>query len=398
MKNFSITKLLISIAFLGCVTCGIHAMETYQVSSPSGKVKLEINQAENGLFYYSFMGGNKTLLQQSRLGYQLTNGEDLPGKSWFVSSLSRRTHSDVWHPVWGKRRAVSDCYNELTLQVATNAKQAIDEMQLEFRVYNEGVAFRYVVPQRQKGRCKVSGELTNYVFTGDYTAWFYNGEYANIGPEKLSESAGTRSPVMTVKADATHYMAIHEADLRHGMPLSLSSTKGSTSFEVEKHPAELYGGFNSAWRILFYGDTPGVMVDSHLVELLNLDPSSDYDFSWVKPGIALWDWRINGAKVGDFTYTMSYPSWIRMVNFASEQGFNYLVLDANWYGPEFEKNSDPTVGDKANDVRKLIVYAKAKGVGIWLYLNDVGGRQYPLAQTLQQYAQWGVAGVKYGFM
>jgi len=59
MKNFSITKLLISIAFLGCVTCGIHAMETYQVSSPSGEVKLEINQAENGLFYYSFMGRNK---------------------------------------------------------------------------------------------------------------------------------------------------------------------------------------------------------------------------------------------------------------------------------------------------------------------------------------------------
>ena len=75
-----------------------------------------------------------------------------------------------------------------------------------------------------------------------------------------------------------------------------------------------------------------------------------------------------------------------------------LVLDANWYGPEFEQGSDPVKGDKARDVRKLIQYGKQKGVGIWLYLNDVGGRNYPLEETLKQYGAWGAAGVKYGFM
>ena len=156
-------------------------------------------------------------------------------------------------------------------------------------------------------------------------------------------------------------------------------------------------GYASAWRVVLYGDQPGDLVDSHLIELLNPDPQGD--FSWVKPGVAVWDWRINGAITDDgFKYTMTYPSWIRMVDFAAEQGFKYLVLDANWYGPEFESDSDPITGEKAKDVQRLLAYAKDKGVGIWLYLNDVGGRKYPIEKTLKQYGDWGAAGVKYGFM
>ena len=141
-----------------------------------------------------------------------------------------------------------------------------------------------------------------------------------------------------------------------------------------------------------------MLTDSHLLELLNPDPDSRYDFSWVKPGLAVWDWRINGAVWDGFTYGMSYPSWVRMVDFAAEQGFKYLVLDANWYGPEFESDSDPVKGEKAQDVQRLLKYGKEKGVGIWLYLNDVGGRKYPIEKTLKQYGDWGAAGVKYGFM
>lgn len=107
---------------------------------------------------------------------------------------------------------------------------------------------------------------------------------------------------------------------------------------------------------------------------------------------------MNGAEIDGFRYEMSYPSWVRAVDFAAEQGFAYLVLDANWYGPEFATDSDPINGDKANDVRRLIEYGKQKGVGIWLYLNDVGGKQYPIEETLKQYRKWGAVGVKYGFM
>lgn len=74
------------------------------------------------------------------------------------------------------------------------------------------------------------------------------------------------------------------------------------------------------------------------------------------------------------------------------------MLDANWYGPEHEAESNPISGDKSSDVKRIIQYGKEKGVGVWLYLNDVGGRRYPIEETLSQYASWGAAGIKYGFM
>lgn len=87
-----------------------------------------------------------------------------------------------------------------------------------------------------------------------------------------------------------------------------------------------------------------------------------------------------------------------MVDFAAERGFAYLVLDANWYGPEFDQKSDPVKGEKAKDVQRLIQYAGVKKVGIWLYLNDVAGSNYSMEQTLEQYEKWGAVGIKYGFM
>ena len=214
------------------------------------------------------------------------------------------------------------------------------------RAYNEGVAFRYVSPQDAGSAL----ELTTFNFAGDYTAWFYNGERHNIGPERLTETDGERLPVMTVKAADDLYLAVHEACLDEGEPLKLKSEKGQCLFSVSVKPHLLHAGYQSAWRVVLCGNRPGDLVDSHLLELLNPEPSGDYDFSWVKPGVALWDWRINGAQWEGFHYTMSYPSWERMVDFAAEQGFAYLVLDANWYGPEFEQGSDPVKGDKARDV------------------------------------------------
>lgn len=310
-----------------------------------------------------------------------------------MGKVTRNKVNSVWKPLWGKRAVVPDKYNEMKLSFVNEAKSS-DALEVVARAYNEGVAFRYVSPQDAGSAL----ELTTFNFAGDYTAWFYNGERHNIGPERLTETDGERLPVMTVKAADDLYLAVHEACLDEGEPLKLKSEKGQCLFSVSVKPHLLHAGYQSAWRVVLCGNRPGDLVDSHLLELLNPEPSGDYDFSWVKPGVALWDWRINGAQWEGFHYTMSYPSWERMVDFAAEQGLAYLVLDANWYGPEFEQGSDPVKGDKARDVRKLIQYGKQKGVGIWLYLNDVGGRNYPLEETLKQYGAWGAAGVKYGFM
>jgi alpha-glucosidase len=179
--------------------------------------------------------------------------------------------------------------------------------------------------------------------------------------------------------------------LESGQPLQLQAKKGSTHFTVPSKNG-------NAWRVIMYGREWGDLVDSHLLELLNPPPPAGSDFSWVKPGVAVWDWRINGAIADSFKYGMNLPSWKRMIDFASENNMKALVLDADWYGPEFDQQSDPLKGGKVQQVHEVIQYGKEKGIGVWLYLNDVGGRKYSLEETLKQYGEWGASGVKYGFM
>ncbi|WP_337812801.1 glycoside hydrolase family 97 N-terminal domain-containing protein [Parabacteroides johnsonii] len=369
----------------------------YQVFSPDKKLVMAIQRHNDGLLTYTFAANREVLIKESSLGFKLESQETVPSSGWKIENVSDRQVRNEWRPLWGKRAVVKDHFNELVIDLLNPAGQP-ERMQLVVRGYNDGFAFCYKIPEGEGECVNVQSELTAYNFAGDYTAWFYNGENHNIGPEKLTETDGTRLPVMTVKAGDRHYMAIHEACLETGAPLVLQSKGGESLFSVASKPADLSPGYTSAWRVVLYGTTPGVLTDSHLLELLNPDPDSRYDFSWVKPGLAVWDWRINGAVWDGFTYGMSYPSWVRMVDFAAEQGFKYLVLDANWYGPEFESDSDPVKGEKAQDVQRLLKYGKEKGVGIWLYLNDVGGRKYPIEKTLKQYGDWGAAGVKYGFM
>jgi len=343
--------------------------EPIALDSPDGHLKLTFEIAADGGVTHSLAVDGQPVIAPSPVGF--AGGR--------FAAVKRRSENSVWKPVWGKRATVPDRYREATLDLGG--------YQIQARAYDDGVAFRYVFP----GKKPDGAEATTFHFAGDYTAWYYNGENHNLGPEKLSVAKGKRSPVMTIKTDNSGYLALHEADLSEGEPLMLEPKQGETAFGIVSSPT-------SAWRVIMFGRTPGALVDSHLIELLNPAPPAGMDFSWVKPGVAVWDWRIDGAKVDGFRYEMSLPSWKRMVDFAAENGIPHLVLDANWYGPEFGHGSDPVKGGKVEQVKAIIAYGKTKKVGVWLYLNDIGGRKFSLEDTLKQYGEWGAAGVKYGFM
>jgi len=343
--------------------------ETVLLDSPDGHLKLTFEVAADGGVTHALAVDGKPVITPSPVGF-------VGGR--FVG-VTRRVENSVWKPVWGKRSVVPDCYREATIDLGS--------YQLKARAYDDGVAFRYVFP----GAKPTGTEATAFLFAGDYTAWYYNGENHNVGPEKLSGIKGQRKPVATLKTDTGAYLALHEADLPEGEPLLLDARGGDTTLRIASKPS-------ASWRVVMFGRNPGALVDSHLIELLNPQPPAGMDFSWVKPGVTVWDWRIDGAKVDGFKYEMSLPSWKRMVDFAAENRIPHLVLDANWYGPEFGHDSDPVKGGKVDQVREIIAYGKAKKVGVWLYLNDVGGRKFPLEETLKQYGEWGAAGVKYGFM
>lgn len=377
------------------VMSAVATAKNYSLRSPDKKNQITFMENEDGVFRYQVHTDKKLFILPSSLGLKMTDGSVVPSAGWTVSEVDYQDVNTTWTPVWGKRQVVPEVYKQMTINLSAK-HEPIQNMQIIFRAYDDGVAFKYVLPQQAEKGLIVDVETTEFHFAGDYTAWYYNNENHNLGPEKLSECGGTRKPVMTIKADDVHYAALHEANLVDGDPLLLQSEKGSSCFTVASHQSVKADGYTSAWRTLLMGDTPGKLVDSHLLELLN--PLPQGDFSWVKPGVAMWDWRMNGAVVDGFSYEMSYPTWERAVDFASEHGFSYLVLDANWYGPEFESGSDPLKGGKVESVKKLIRYGKSKNVGIWLYLNDVGGKKYPVEETLKQYGEWGAAGVKYGFM
>lgn len=363
----SIGKSLALVAALFQLTTARAAESPVTLSSPDAKLQMTFGITPEGLITFTFDADGRKLLDPSPTG--LTKG--------VMSDVTRRSVKSVWKPLWGKRAIVPEVFNEVMIDMKS--------YQFVARAYNDGVAFKTIGSDP-------GAELTRYNFAGDFTAWYYNGEQHNLGPEKLSKAVGDRRPPMTVQADEKAFMALLEANIPDGAdPFSFQVIQGEKALKVASR-------FSSAWRVIFYGRSPGDLVDSHLLELLNPAPDPNLDFSWVKPGVGVWDWRINGAKVDGFDYTMSYPSWIRMVDFAAENHFAYLVLDANWYGKEFAKESNPTAGGYAADARKLIAYAKEKNVGIWLYMNDVAGRSYPIEETLKTYHEWGAVGVKYGFM
>ena len=360
----------------------------FKVKSPDRKTVFSLEMASDGSLRYSLTRNGELTIGWSEIGYSTSEGI-APKAEALTAKGGRIRVRQAWKPLWGKRSEVPDRYNGQDFNVSFSGLGACT---LQVRVYDDGAAFRFTgLPTGEMS------EKTQFNFAGDYTAWFYNGERHNIGPEKLTDSDGERLPVMTVKASDSRYLAIHEACLGTDCwPMRLRSKTGSTAFEVIPEKIDAQAPYTSAWRVIMCADAPGGLVDSHLIELLNPEP--DGDFSWVKPGVALWDWRIDGAVWEGYHYGMNYDSWTRMIDFAAEQGFSHLVLDANWYGPEFAASSDPVNGDKAKDVQRIIKYGQERGVGVWLYLNDVAGRRYPIEETLAQYEQWGAAGVKYGFM
>ena len=398
-------RILLLFAFVVSFLCRVSAeSNVYEVKSPDKQISLQIRSVSTSLEYSVSVAG-ETVIDWSDFGFVFGELESSFQIKTPLNKFKPGLTKKNWTPLWGKRYSVQDLYCSCVIPVSVNnTGNATLEYEIEARVYNNGVAFRFdagLYPTDifvEDYTFPVLTECTEFNFAGDYTAWYYNGERHNIGPEKLSDANGERLPIMIIKADDDLYLGLHEADLRaDGWPMRLRSEAGSMKFSVipEKIVADK-DWFTGAWRVLMVGKTPGDLVDSHLIELLNPEPQGD--FSWVRPGVYLWDWRIDGAVWDGYHYGMNYDSWTRMIDFAAEQGFQGLVLDANWYGPEFEKDSDPTKGDKARDVQRIIKYGKDKGVGVWLYLNDVAGTNYPIEETLAQYEEWGASGVKYGFM
>ncbi|MDB4384835.1 glycoside hydrolase family 97 catalytic domain-containing protein [Opitutaceae bacterium] len=388
--------LLISVLAL---TTSATAASELMVSSPNGELQVTVWE-EAGEIRYRIDSAQAPLVRSSRIGLEFHSAQQdsafVPAWSIDPEASRQRGVDEQWPPVFGKRSVVRNHYNELTVSATTDQYPGLSTRVI-FRAYDDGVAFRQVIRHEsapvQKGEgLRLERCLSTMDFVEDLDWWSYRREQAPI--------QGLDPMMYPVYADAPsgQTVVVTEGHLRDIAPMTLGH--GATELQIESGSEfELPGPFYSLpWRVIMVGDTAGQLIDSDLI--VNLNPKADpAEFAWLKPGVSLWDWRAFGFKDPDgLTYGQDKESWTRFIDFAAETDVPYVILDANWYGPEHEEDSDPINGGQAAVVRELIRYGAEKGVGLILYLNHVGAMRDGIEDIMAAYQQWGAKGIKYGFM
>ena len=389
LKRLSIV--LIGFGFL--LSCSLDL--DHPLLSPDGRHQLDFKESSGGIsFSYQLEG--ETVLTIDSLGLILGDSKSIQGNVKLVS-VDKSFFEETWHPVIGKNKSILNRYNEYVLHFQS-LKSDQPDYDIVFRCYNDGFAYRYILVNQPENELSISGENTRLRFADDFTFWAYNRENANLGPLVSSDTsiAEIKTP-MVVKTSRDLYLGIHEADIERYAPLTIKSQEKNLSFNVSKTSDK--GAITMSWRTFIVGDQPGDLVSSNILQNLN-EPCKIEDTSWIKPGKAVWDWRVWGYKAEDgYEYLLDTKTHKRFIDFAAENNIQYLLIDADWYGPEFSADSDPTASSREGfDIDECITYAKEHGVGVILYLNDVGAKKFGLERVLKQFADWGAVGVKYGFM
>lgn len=371
------------------------------IQSPDGKISVCMT-LEHGQPAYRVDLQDKALIKTSRLN--LSHPEAKQAPDWKLVNQQTRSANTSWSPVHGKRTRIRDHFNQSSWDLRSSDWPGL-RWKIIVRVYNDGLAYRYQLSSDTSAKATLNaGSQINFV--QDHAWWSYREEKAPLGPEMASKINNRRQyPIYTETQDGWH-LAVSEARLRDSAWSVFTSKKGHPGFSTQQ-PLSLKPATskpdgpwlcNSSWKVIMIGDRAGQLIDSDLIA--NLNPKADpADYSWLKPGVCFWDWRAWGYQTDQGKrYELDLPTWKRFIDFASENDIPYLLIDANWYGPEFSKNSNPLSGGKAADVRKALLYGQQKQVGLVLYLNHVAATNYGIEEIIKAYAEWGAAGIKYGFM
>ena len=148
----------------------------------------------------------------------------------------------------------------------------------------------------------------------------------------------------------------------------------------------------SSWRVIMVGHNPGKFIESEILRSLNPDSVIE-DQSWIKPGKSAWDHWWSGEVKMDQDEIKKY------IDFASREGWQYMLIDWTWYGPYNTPEADITKPAPQLDMPAIIRYANTHGVDIWLWLRcEDANNNNQYKEAFPRYRQWGVKGVKIDFM
>jgi alpha-glucosidase len=414
MNTFTRMRIIYNTAMITCLLLATSPSiaQVYRISSPNGSIAVDISNGDSLSYKVSYNA--KPLLLSSSLGFEFRD-EPAMKFNFAVLDQQRAQQDEKWHPVIkNKHDSITDRYNEITLELAEK-EHLMRRMRLCFRVFDDGLAFRYTLYRAEKpGNRQILKELTGFRFKDNQKAWIveYKTGYASsqeseFWPKDLNamqDSTKAGLPFLTA-VDSGTWVAITEADIDNYPGFYLGGSKNadkSVSLFTKLAPlpqepetgvkARFDDTLNTPWRVIMLSPTPGKLLESEIVANLNR-PCALKDASWIKPGLSAWDHWWSGDVKMDMATIRSY------IDYASAEGWPYMLIDWQWYGKFNEPGADITKAAPQLNMPELLEYAKSKHVRcwLWLYSADVN-RNNNFGKAFALYHQWGIAGVKIDFM
>jgi len=405
-----IRKIYVCVILFASVTTS--RAQTFKLSSPSGITNISIQNSDKISYRVSLNG--KTIITDSPLGFQLRNETEM-GSNLFLLDQKTSEVKQSWKPVIkSKHEIIQDNYKSLNLYFIEKSGMR-RKMNIEFRAYDDGVAFRYqLFSEGRIGDRKITKELTGYNFEGNPKAWvgdyksYTSSQETDFFPKTLKEikdSTKAGLPFL-IEIDKSHYSAITEAKIDNypgfyigrdqknsGNNVSLVTKLSPLPFEPEEGIKVRFSDkIYTPWRVIMLGKTPGSLIESEIIQNLN-DPCVLSDVSWIKPGMSAWDHWWSGEVKQDI------PTIKKYIDLASVQNWPYMIIDWQWYGPFNKPEANITIPAPQLNMPELLKYAKQKNVRLWLWLycSDVN-RNNAYEEAFALYEKWGIAGVKIDFM
>lgn len=396
MKRF-----LLSIALL--TLAGTAVAQTFTLQSPDGRQRIDMTLSDaNGAMrigYATQFDGRPVILPSALdLTFDNHTWELALGKRfakterWFdnlvymgCDTLRRDT---VWHNAYGERSTVRDAWNGLRIHLAKKdgSKYRLD---IELRAYDEGIAFRYVLPMHPDAIYhRLLAENTEFSLPEGTEAWYTpwaQGSY-ELRPLEGWEDACERPVTLRVADDL--WVALGEAaqvDFPRGK-FRLSETKPNTLVTaLNDNATDLVTPAATPWRVIMAANRPGELLEHNDIFLNLNDASQIADESWIRPGKIMRETRLTTENA------------LAVIDFCARHKMQYLLFDWLWYGPAFDFASDARKVVAPIDMPRVVAYGKEKGVGIWLYVNQ-HALQKQAEEIFPVFREWGIAGVKFGFV
>jgi len=411
---------LVAAVPVGCRKAAVG--KSYALASPDGKLSVTIELKSNPQpylpgerAYYRVEYAGAPILADSPLGLDFLGASSLDA-DFDVLKTDPRSHDGSWQNPFGARRTVPDRYNELTVSLRERRAPG-RRLDLIFRAYDEGVAFRYFLPEQEPlGTFILASENTGFNFAGGAAAYalnmgkfnsHYEGEFNRINLTDIKPASLINLPLL-VELPGGPWLALLEADLTDYAGMYLGGVPGIPNALISRL-SPLPGHIDHAvvastpkatpWRVLMVGATPGRLVEGNDL-ILNLNPPCALaDTSWIRPGKAAWDWWSGSfAKNVPFKPGMNTPTMKHYIDFASAHGIAYMLIDAGWYAMSNDSvNDDLTAHVPEVDIPGILAHAKRKNVKIilWVEWRPLNRR---MDEALALYEKWGVAGIKVDYM